>query len=1102
MKKILCFALFAFLNISSKAQSIPANENISLDQQLSNINKTSVTSGIIYERELPIANLYNFNKVATFNTANFNYFKQALSEMNKASNNTKFITLDAFKTLVSQNSIENEVDLSILNTQFHILNYNADNPSLGGLNFNTGTNKFTPIIGKVPFYMLHNTVIAPTKDAVTGTTLTYKVRNDLFFQNGTKRIKTLIANFGDGINRTLITNEILTNQNIVVSYNSSGEKVATFTITYSDNSTLTTYGKIYFNYVEPSNSLLPPSPICFAADPLKEDFELQATIPFKGYLASDPNIKAKINYRVFYHNNNGNTQKKIIKPIIIIDGFDPGDKRKFEDCDCAVIADCAVKNATGGFFDASKHRSMVDLMEYYDGDDRKIVIKDLRDKGYDVILVNHPKYEAINLDTGLPVIGGIDGGAYYIESNAMALVELLTQVNQKVLNNASTSKIAIVGPSMGGQISRYALAYMEKNNIPHNTYLWISVDSPHLGANIPMGDQALLNLVKESSDEAKDFYFKELSSPASQQQLIEFHREGVNYHYPNPLFLNAQTTLQGFLSNAGNPMFQTHYDKQINNGLPGSGGWPVSNTNFRKIAIVNGSLSGSRSAITNNNQPITPFANDFEKVLNLRGFQRVKIDLPIGNITFRAHIASLEANFMPSTGGVFQIARFKKFVTDRTTIAPNINNRGNMDNVPGGFFGAQSEISGSILGTAPVSGTNLWALNNWSTSTFSITNIMASISQRIGGSEWYLHEYNPIHSFIPSFSAIGHLNPNQNWNNPLNTNLTCSTDKQTLFDSYFGLSQNTQHTSFTKESVKWLLEELDGNPQAPYFPIQKDVISGPEFICQNTNITYSITDLCKVPSNVTSWSVTGNLAIVSQSGNSVVVTSTNAANTTGTVVATFQNGQKTEKTIVLGKPIVSNPLIVGSNLGYTQNGHAFAVTPVAGATSYNWTVATFSTTCAPNTGIPTSITNTGNSALFLWTNCPGIYIVTCAAVNDCGSTIIGSLTVTVVQRPSSGGGGGGCITSLEVNPNPVARTGTIALRIVPDPCGTPIEPNALRINTTNEAKIYDMQGNLRYSDTFSGDSFQINNVNLTRGNYVLNVITSSGVVIRKVIIMQ
>nr|WP_294774091.1 T9SS type A sorting domain-containing protein [uncultured Flavobacterium sp.] len=893
MKKIYYFLLASLLFFEANSQTIPAGENISLDQQLSNISQTSVTSGIIYERVIQIANIYNFNTTSTFNTANFNYFQQALDEMNRASNGTKLTTLANFRNLIATTTAENQVDLSILNTQYHILNYNEDVPSQGGLTFNTSTNKFVPISGKAPFLMLNTTIIAPTKDYVSGTSVIYKIRNDLFFKNGTKNIKTLVANFGDGINRTLINSQVLTNQNITVNYTTSGEKISKFTITYTDNTTLTTYGKIFFQLGDSASRDMAAS--CFATDPYKQDFQLQADIPFTGYVAGDPTIKAKIEYRVFYGNTN--TDKKIRKPIIIIDGFDPGDKRKIEDCDCENIPDCAARNTTNGVFDPEKHKAMVDLMEYYNGPSKKYLLPQLRLLGYDVIMVNHPKYTTTNLQNGQTV--AIDGGAYYIESNAMALVKLLIQTKQLLVTNGSTNNIAVVGPSMGGQISRYALAYMEKNNIPHNTYLWVSVDSPHLGANIPMGDQALLNLVKNSSHEAKAFYEKDLSSPAAQQQLIEFHREGSSYHLVNTNLLNAQTASQGMPINRGNPIFQQHYNNQFSNGLTNSNGWPM---NLRKISLVNGSLSGSKQTMTSNGEPFYTFANDNEKVLNLRGFQRVNISSPFGSITFRIHIASLEANFLPSSGSAdTKIARFKKQFNDRTTKSPNYNPRGNMDNIPGGYFGAQKEIANPTQNTNPVPGTS--PLANWSLNNLSITNFIHSISQMLGGSEWYLHEFNPIHSFIPSFSALGHLQPNQNWANPLNINLTCSTNRQTPFDSYFGLSKNTQHTSFTKESVDWLLKELAGQPQAPYFPVEPNTLVGLDKICLNTNSAYNFTNTCAVPSAVTTWSISSNLELISQSGYGIVVKGVESGE--GTITAVFQNGQKLVKTIWVGSPTFS-----------------------------------------------------------------------------------------------------------------------------------------------------------------------------------------------------
>lgn len=1137
MQKLHYFIWVLLFSLATHAQSIPTGENISLDQQLSNISQSSVTSNIIYERVISSANLYNFNKVTTFNTANFPYFKQVLSEMRRASNDTKFISLDAFKTMVAINTAPNEVDIAVLNTQFHILNYIEDNPATGGLTYKTSTNKFVAINGKIPFHMLHNTVIAPAKEFVSGTSVIYKLRNDLFFTNGSKTIKTLLADFGDGINRTVISNSNFSNQNIIINYTSSGEKISKFEITYNDNTTLTTFGKIYFDYNTSSGSGKNSDNLtlgsCATFDPLKQDFSLQADIPFTGYNLGDPTIKAKIDYRIFYAF--AHTDKKIRKPIIIIDGFDPGDKRKIEDCDCESIPSCASHNTSNGLFDPQRHRAMKDLMEYSDPNvigGTVDLLNELRIEGYDVILVNHPTYETTNLQNGQTVT--IDGGAYYIESNAMALIKLLQQTKSLLVTNGSNKDIAIVAPSMAGQISRYALSYMEKKfadtALPewkHNTYLWISVDSPHLGANIPLGDQSLLYLLKEGGiDAAADFYDKELSSPAAKQQLIEFHKAGSSYHLVDQNMLNAQTTSQNMPNNRGNTYFQQHYNNQKNNGTVGSDGWPQ---NLRKIALVNGSLSGSKQTQTINGSPFIPFSNDGEKVLNLRGFQRVHINLPIGSITFRVHIASLESYSLPSYGAEARIARFKKLFNDKTVKSSNINPRGNMDNAPGGFFDAQADISDSATSQDPVPGVTLSVLHNWSLNNLSVENIFKSISEILGGSEWYRHEFNPIHSFIPSFSAIGHLQPNQNWSNPLNQNLTCSSNKLTPFDSYFGLENNTQHTSFTKESVEWLLKELANQPQSPYFPINENALVGASHICKDVNSTYTFDHVCKIPSAViydgnTGWSVEGNLAIVSFTEYSVIVKGTSDEYSSGIIKARFQNGYTLEKEIIIGKPTyMSQPIQNGYDNVSVNSSSNLKVNPPLGAKEYYWTIIENSNSCGcyttsdglefcpsgivkpkfPN-GSTYSYTSSSTWANINWGNCKGTYIVNCYSKNECGLTPINHKVVTVYSN--TGGGFDPCEGKLVVFPNPINKNKSndeIVVNLIypPDPCDNPtVSGKAGEIN--NEVKIYDFYGTLLFSQRYNSDDFKISNLSLKPGNYILNVFTSKGFQKKEIIFVE
>src|SRR5690606_12905444 len=109
--------------------------------------------------------------------------------------------------------------------------------------------------------------------------------------------------------------------------------------------------------------------------------------------------------------------------------------------------------------------------------------------------------------------------------NAFVLVELINQSNAQKVGN---EELVIIGPSMGGLISRYALRYMEQNSLNHETRLWLSFDSPHLGANIPIGFQHLINYIAYGP--TGDVTFQELvdgllRNPAAKQMLID-HLDG------------------------------------------------------------------------------------------------------------------------------------------------------------------------------------------------------------------------------------------------------------------------------------------------------------------------------------------------------------------------------------------------------------------------------------------------------------------------------------------------------------------------------------------------------------------------------------------------
>ncbi len=81
-----------------------------------------------------------------------------------------------------------------------------------------------------------------------------------------------------------------------------------------------------------------------------------------------------------------------------------------------------------------------------------------------------------------------------IEDNAKLLIKIINWVNSQ---NTSHSGNVIMGQSMGGLITRYALCEMESNNVSHKVKTFVSHDVPYLGVNIPIGAQyAVTDLIK------------------------------------------------------------------------------------------------------------------------------------------------------------------------------------------------------------------------------------------------------------------------------------------------------------------------------------------------------------------------------------------------------------------------------------------------------------------------------------------------------------------------------------------------------------------------------------------------------------------------------
>ncbi|WP_339625198.1 hypothetical protein [uncultured Winogradskyella sp.] len=257
------------------------------------------------------------------------------------------------------------------------------------------------------------------------------------------------------------------------------------------------------------------------------------------------------------------------KPIIVVDGFDPGDTRNI----AALYSSLSYTGTSGT-------QNLADL---------------LRVEGFDVVLLNFPTYvRAVDGAT-------VDGGADFMERNAMLLVELLDIINlAKTPNNPEQN--VIIGPSMGGIIARYALNYMENEALDSDTRLYMSFDSPHHGANVPIGLQHQLNYLANNPlspvAELEPLIEGFLKSPAARQLLIDHfepHLSGDDAFTFDPLLTLPQP-------HPFRAIFETNINNLTTTGFP---------ENIRNVAIINGSGIGSTYLAKDG---VTPVTNGFSVI--------------------------------------------------------------------------------------------------------------------------------------------------------------------------------------------------------------------------------------------------------------------------------------------------------------------------------------------------------------------------------------------------------------------------------------------------------------------------------------------------------
>ncbi|HEU0137472.1 MAG TPA: T9SS type A sorting domain-containing protein [Flavobacterium sp.] len=356
--------------------------------------------------------------------------------------------------------------------------------------------------------------------------------------------------------------------------------------------------------------------VLFSTAAVAQITDITATIPYQGVEDTASHL-GQGQYEIFYDTGNG----ILDKPIILSDGFDPTDTRDIA--------------------------SIYTLLDYGTGQN---LADDLRAQGYDIVILNFPNYTRPS-DSQL-----IAGGSDYIQRNAMVFVELVNQINAI---KVGAEKNVVIGPSVGGLITRYGLRYMEMNSLDHDTRLYISFDAPHKGANIPIGFQHLFNYMANGPLEDATIAVlvdTMLKSNASRQMLID---QFEGHLIPgDPVEFNTSTPLP-----TGKPGFRNAFQSELDAmGLP---------SNARNVAISNGAGNGMMNG--------TPDMVVIDHTFNLSSTQRAIINL----------------RFTPTANNTNQVSRFRAqasifgfWVTAYESMAESMapSYTDGLDSAPGGRF--------------------------------------------------------------------------------------------------------------------------------------------------------------------------------------------------------------------------------------------------------------------------------------------------------------------------------------------------------------------------------------------------------------------------------
>lgn len=578
--------------------------------------------------------------------------------------------------------------------------------------------------------------------------------------------KRLSIDFGDGLGLQIINQY----DTVSISYSSYGdheitiyrlnevtdeyEKIAKTTITTSEGSSTSSYTDCSFKFI--SNQTV---------------YKYTNTQRITGYdnagnaiieFVSTPTyVEAHIAIQMGRDKASGEKHSCLKKPLIFVDGINFGYQNHIDE-----FFSNANKCNELGFENIAMAIDFNPITGKKEPDTRFAhgpdFIKKATDAGYDIIFFD------------------MLYGAADIKLNGLLLEEFITRLNGGTLTQGACycgktyDELVIIGASMGGQVSRYALLDMEQNNIQHCVREWVSFDSPNTGGNIALGLQSFVEWSANNNKKSFNMFRQsvenlngKLDRDASKQLLIYHHTEKSN--------------------SLANPEFYAFYSK-----MNQMGSYPKK---CRISAIACGSLNSTKQDYGFNNSlgydNGAPLAELYlpTNILRVTYSFYAKIIAESGNkISANSHYTGLD----PNKNYVF--AGSTRYNAPPLSIGSNTNvsfTGTGYDNAPGGSNSALLSLESmtTFLKIFRFSPVTLYQKNFSFIPTVSALAINPQIWQNNGG---------PLYNVLNDFKQINiekHL-PNYSLS---------------PFDAIYGphtFNGNEEHVYISQGLIKWALEEL------------------------------------------------------------------------------------------------------------------------------------------------------------------------------------------------------------------------------------------------------------------------------------------------------